>query len=130
MRYLTLTEVLELHRLVVQQTGGPSGVRDIGALQLAIAQPRMTFEGQDLYPNVGTKATALCFSIVSNHPFVDGNKRVGHAAMEIFLVLNGYELDASIDEGEKTMLALAAGQLTREQLLEWVRGHMRPLPKA
>lgn len=130
MPYLTLAEVLELHRLVLQQSGGSTGVRDLGALQSAIAQPRMTFGGQDLYPTLESKATALCFSVVSNHPFIDGNKRVGHAAMETFLIMNGFELDAGVDEAEKTMLALAAGDLTREQLLIWVREHMRPLSKA
>jgi death-on-curing protein len=90
----------------------------------------MTFEGQELYPDLETKATALCFSLVMDHPFVDGNKRVGHAAMETFLVLNGFELDAAIEESERTLLALAAGELSREQLSAWVRRHTRPLTKA
>ena len=129
MRFLALTEVLELHRLVLQQSGGSTGVRDLGTLQSAIAQPGMTFGGQDLYPNLESKTTALCFSLVSNHPFIDGNKRIGHAAMETFLIMNGFELDASIDDAEKTMLTLAAGELTREGLLTWVREHVRPLSK-
>jgi death-on-curing protein len=90
----------------------------------------MTFEGQELYPDLETKATALCFSLVMDHPFVDGNKRVGHAAMETFLVLNGFELDATIEESERTLLALAAGRLSREQLSGWVRHHTIPLTKA
>lgn len=130
MRFLTLFEVLQLHLLVIERTGGSTGVRDLHALQSAIAQPRMSFEGQELYPDLETKATALCFSLVGNHPFVDGNKRVGHAAMETFLVLNGLELDATIEEGVRTMLALAAGELSREQLLAWVRRHTRPTTKA
>jgi len=129
-RFLTLFEVLQLHLLVIERTGGSTGVRDLHALQSAIAQPRMSFEGQELYPDLETKATALCFSLVGNHPFVDGNKRVGHAAMETFLVLNGLELDATIEEGVRTMLALAAGELSREQLLAWVRRHTRPTTKA
>ena len=63
-----------------------------------VAQPKATFGGVDLYPTVVEKATALCFSRVQNHPFVDGNKRVGHAAMETFLVLNGTEIDAAVDD--------------------------------
>jgi death-on-curing protein len=84
-RYLSLEEVLELHRRALQQTGGLDGVRDLGGLESAIVQPRMTFGGQDLYPCLPTKAAALGFSLVCNHPFLDGNKRVGHLAMEIFL---------------------------------------------
>ena len=80
-RYLSLEEVLELHRLALQQTGGLDGVRDLGGLESAIVQPQMTFGGQDLYPCLPTKATALGFSLVCNHPFLDGNKRVGHLAM-------------------------------------------------
>ena len=84
MRYLSLGEVLELHRLIIQQSGGAVGVRNLAALESAIAQPRMTFDGHDLYPSLEAKAAAICFFIVQNHPFLDGNKRCGHAAMETF----------------------------------------------
>ena len=107
MRYLTLVEVLALHRLVVEQSGGSAAVRDLGALESAVAQPRMTFEGRDLYATLAEKAVAPCFSIIQNHPFVDGNKRVGHAAMETFLVLNGHEVRASVDESERVILFLS-----------------------
>lgn len=127
MRYLTLTEVLELHRMVIEDSGGSAGLRDLGVLLSAVAQPRASFEGRDLYPSLESKATALCFSLVMGHPFVDGNKRVGHAAMETFLVLNGRELEASVEEAERVMLGLAAGTVDRERLLEWVRTHVRPL---
>ena len=121
MRYLTLAEVLALHRLIVEQTGGSGSIRDLGALESAVAQPRITFEGRDLYATLAEKAVALGFSIVRNHPFVDGNKRVGHAAMETFLILNGYELRASIDESERVVVEVAAGKCGREQLLRWVQ---------
>jgi len=78
MRYLTIEEVRELHRLVITQTGGGSGVRDPNALDSALAQPRMTFGGVNLYLIAVEKAAALGFSLVMNHPFVDGNKRIGH----------------------------------------------------
>lgn len=121
MRYLTLAEVLALHRLVAEQTGGSAAVRDLAALESAVAQPRMTFEGRDLYATLAEKAVALGFSIIQNHPFVDGNKRVGHAAMETFLVLNGYELRASIDDSEQVVIEVASGKCSREQLLRWVQ---------
>jgi death-on-curing protein len=84
----------------------------------------MTFDGDDLYPTLVDKASALCFSLVKNHPFLDGNKRVGHAAMETFLILNGYEINALLVEQENVILNLAAGELNREALREWVQGHL------
>jgi death-on-curing protein len=124
MRYLTLSEVLDLHRMVIGQSGGSPGVRDSNALDSAVAQPAMTFGGNDLYPDLADKAAALAFSLILNHPFVDGNKRVGHAALETFLVLNGYELIAVVDEQEEIILRLAAGNLGRSAFTEWVRGHL------
>jgi death on curing protein len=123
MRYLTMDEVLELHRLVLAQSGGLQGVRDFNAVDSAVAQPAMTFGGQDLHPTLADKAASLGFSLIQNHPFVDGNKRVGQAAMESFLVLNGYELDASIDEQEKIILEVAAGHLGLPPVTDWVRAH-------
>jgi death-on-curing protein len=123
MRYLTLGEVVALHRRLIAATGGASGIRDLGGLESALAQPRASFDGNDLYPGVIEKAAALGFSLVMGHPFVDGNKRTGHAAMETFLVLNGYELSASVGEQERVMLELAAGDLSRDDFLDWVRIH-------
>ena len=124
-RYLSLVEVLELHRRIVERTGGATGLRDLGALQTALAQPRASYGGEALYPSVEQQAAALGYSLVLNHPFVDGNKRVGHAAMAVFLALNGRELTSDIDEAERMMLNLAAGALTREQLVAWVRRSTR-----
>jgi len=84
MRYLSLIEVLELHRRIINQSGGTLGIRDFGLLESAIAQPRMTFGGEDLYPSLVEKAAALGFALIMNHPFVDGNKRIGHATAEVF----------------------------------------------
>ncbi len=124
MRYLSLPEVLEIHRRILRQSGGAGGVRDLRAIQSALAQPEMSFGGKDLYPTIQAKATAICFSLVMNHPFVDGNKRVGHAVMETFLVLNGHELRADIDDAERVILQLADGQLSREEFLGWVTRHV------
>jgi death-on-curing protein len=84
MRYLILSEVFELQRRLIERFGGSVGIHDLGALESALAQPRMTFGGEELYPTIVEKAAALGFSLIQNHPFVDGNKRTGHAAMEIF----------------------------------------------
>ncbi len=126
MRYLTLGEVVALQRQLIATSGGASGIRDLGGLESALAQPRASFGGEDLYTGVIEKAVALGYSIVMGHPFVDGNKRAGHAAMETFLVLNGYELRADVDEQERVMLELAAGDLSRDAFLSWVRACVAP----
>ena len=124
-RYLSLSEVLELHHRLLSLTGGAGGIRDLGALESAVAQPRMTFEGDDLYPDLVTKAAALGFSLIQNHPFVDGNKRVCHAAMETYLILNGHALTASVDESEAFVLGLASGEIARKDLERWLRKHVK-----
>ena len=125
MRYLSLNEALELHERIIAQTGGSSGLREVGGLESALAQPRMTFGGAELYPTIAEKAATLGFSIIQNHPFVDGNKRTGHAAMEIFLILNGYELDKSVNEQETVILQVASGLLTRSAFANWVNSSIR-----
>src|SRR5437867_13026919 len=128
MRYLTLGEVVALHRAILESSGGVAGIRDLGALESALAQPRATFEGTDLHSSLHAKAkaAALAFSLALNHPFLDGNKRVAHAAMEALLMLNGFELLATVDDQERLMLDLAAGHLTREHLAEWIEKHLKP----
>lgn len=124
MRHLSLAEILELHRRVIETSGGTEGVRSIHGLQSALAQSRQTFEGHDLYPTLAVKAAVLCFSLVQNHPFIDGNKRAGHAAMETFLVLNGKEIRASVDEQERIVLAIATGKMTLAGFTEWIEQHI------
>lgn len=126
MRYLTIAEVLCLHRMVIAESGGSAGLRDPGSLESAVAQPQAAFGGTELYPRLTEKATAPCFSLVLNHPFVDGNKRVGHAAMETFLLLNGYRVSGTVDEQQALILSLASGSLTREGLLQWLEAHILP----
>ena len=124
MRYLSLQEVVSLHSLLISQRGGSSGLRDRGALESAVAQPEAGFGGKDLYPDLARKAAALGHSLIQNHPFVDGNKRIGHAAMEVFLLLNGHEIAASVDDQEKIILDVASGNVSRNELGEWISKHM------
>lgn len=124
MRYLTLGEVVALHRAVVAATGGADGFRDLGGLESALAQPKATFDGVDLYSTVIDKASALAFSLALNHPFVDGNKRIAHAAMAVFLDLNGVAIEASTDDQERVMLELAGGKLSREAFTTWLAEHV------
>ena len=125
MRYLSVDEIIELHRLLAIQSGGGWGLRDRNGLESAIAQPRMSFDGQDLYATLAEKAAALGFSLIQNHPFIDGNKRIGHAAMETFLVLNGFEIDASPDEQEQTILGVAASRIGRDDFVGWLQSRLK-----
>ena len=124
MRDLVLNEVPELHGQIISQSGGAPGILDLNALESALAQPRMTFGGTDLYPTIAEKASALGFSLIKNHPFVDGNKRSGHAAMEVFLVLNGFEIHAQMDEQEQIVLQVASGELDRDKFTAWLKAHI------
>jgi death-on-curing protein len=124
MRYLSLQEIISLHSLLIAQSGGGSGLRDRGALESAVAQPEASFSGEELYPDLASKAAALGHSLIQNHPFVDGNKRIGHAAMEVFLLLNGHEIDASVDVQEQIIIEVASGKVSRTELGEWLREHV------
>ena len=127
MRYLRLGEVLELHRRLIATSGGSPGLRDLRLLEGSLSQLRQTFSGADLYPTLIEKAGTLGFSLIKNHPFVDGNKRVGHAAMEVMLMLNGHELTASKESTEAVVLAVASGTLDRQALTKWVKEQIKPL---
>lgn len=124
MRYLSLSEMLELYRAVIAQSGGAAGIRDSAALDSALAQPQMTFGGEELYPTLAEKASALGFALIRNHPFLDGNKRAGHAALETFLVLNGFEIEAPVDEQERVILQVASGEVGRDEFTAWIRSHL------
>ena len=82
MRYLSIIEILEIHDQLIATSGGSSGIRDMNALKSALSQPRLTFDEKELYPDITTKASALCFALVKNHPFVDGNNRL-HFSCEL-----------------------------------------------
>lgn len=89
-----------------------------------MAQPEVSFGGEALYPTLAAKAGALGHSLIQNHPFVDGNKRIGHSAMEVFLLLNGQEIEASVDEQEKIIIGVASGKISRIELSEWLSQHL------
>jgi death-on-curing protein len=125
-RFLSLAEVLDLYGRVLVAGGGSSAIRDLGALESALAQPRATFDDVELYPTLVEKSAALGFSLIRNHPFVDGNKRIGHAALEVFLVLNGQQLEASVDDAERVILGVAAGTIGRDEFAAWIREHLAP----
>lgn len=119
--YLSAEQLVALHAFQIERFGGLSGIRDRGGLESAAARPAMTFGGEDLYPDIAAKAAALMHALVMNHPFVDGDRRVGIAAAELFLELNGARLAASDAELEEPTLSAARGELAAESLAIWFR---------
>ena len=116
-------KVLLLHQLIAQETGGSIGVRDEGLLESALESVFATFGGQELYPSKEEKGARLGFTLISNHAFVDGNKRIGMYVMLTFLEVNGIRLDCTNEEVAAVGLAVAAGEMGYDELLEWVRFH-------
>jgi death on curing protein len=123
--YLSVAQVLALHEELVGQFGGASAVRDRGGLESAVARPAMTFGGEDLYSDLAAKAAALMHSLVLNHPFVDGNKRIGVACAELLIFLNGAGLEATDDDLVELTLAVAEGKVKVEALAIWFRQRLR-----
>lgn len=119
MTYLTTVQILFLHSRLIAETGGSAGVRDVAMLESAVARSQATYGGEELYPDLLSKAAALMHSLVNNHPFVDGNKRVGITASALFLQRNGRRLIASNQEVEAFTLAVARGERSVEEIAAW-----------
>ena len=114
-------KVLLLHQLLIEETGGEDGVRDIGLLDSALEACYATFDGKELFPSKEEKAARLGVGLVSNHAFVDGNKRIGVYVMLTFLEVNGIKLDVSDEELVAVGLAMAQGEMQYQELLDWIR---------
>ena len=125
MRGITVDQILRLHKKMTNMTGGAEGVRDIELLESAINNAYATFGGTDLYPSVEEKIASTCFSIISNHPFVDGNKRMGVYVMLILLELNGIKLEFSQSELISLGLSIADGKLKSSDIRNWIEQHRR-----
>lgn len=123
--YLDIDQILFIHRSQLRRFGGLKGLRDRGALLAAIARPQMTFSGEDLYPEIPDKVAALMHSLVMNHPFVDGNKRVGVHSAIAFLIVNGFVPEFSSAELVEVTLATARGEMSAEALAIWIRQRTR-----
>jgi len=124
---LSADQLVALHGELMKAFGGRRGLRDRGALEAAAARPGMTFDGEDLYPDLAAKVAALMHSLVVNHAFVDGNKRVGAAAAELVVEVNGYRLRAEDSELEKVTFSVARGELSAEALAIWFRQRLEPV---
>lgn len=119
MKYLTPEQVLFIHARLIDETGGRHGVRDLGMLLSALARPQATFDGNDLYPDLFSKAAALMESLTQNHPFVDGNKRTGITTTAMFLRINGYKLTVSNTELERFTFAVVLEHLSIKEMAAW-----------
>jgi death on curing protein len=124
--FLTLAEVLLLHEDQVERFGGSSGVRDLGLLESALAQPSASFGGEFLHPTIAAQAAAYLFHIAKNHPFVDGNKRTAFAVMDAFLRFNGYTLPLVNEQTYELVLQVAQSAITKEELTERLEGTIVP----
>jgi death-on-curing protein len=125
--FLTLDEVVAIHRDQIQRYGGSLGVRDWGLLQSAIAMPAATFGGQLLHGDLLEMAAAYLFHIVQNHPFIDGNKRVGAVAADVFLTLNNIRLVATEDDFAEIVLSVACGETSKSAAAEFFRPNSKPI---
>lgn len=119
-RHLELSEVIAVHEYLLDLFGGSEGVRDVNLLESALAQPRQTFDGKDLYRTPAEKAARYAFGIVNNHPFVDGNKRTGAACLGMALRGNDVRFKPRSDDLCRTIIAIADGSLSYEELVIWV----------
>ena len=114
-------KVLLLHQLIAQETCGDAGVRDFGLLESAPESAYQTFDGLDLFPSKEEKAAKLGFSLISNHAFVDGNKRIGMYVMLAFLEMNGIHITPSDDDVIRLGLAVASGTADYDAILKWIK---------
>ena len=115
--------VLTIHTDLLQRYGGEPGLRDRNLLESALAQPKITVGGKFAHKTIFDKAAAYGFHVCMNHPFVDGNKRVAFALMDVFLQKNGWEIVAQEEEAYSIMMSLASSKLSKAQLSSWLKDH-------
>lgn len=125
MKYLSTKDVLLLHNMAVDESGGSHGLRDLGLLESAVARPQASFAGEDLYPDIFLKAGALIHGLLRNHAFVDGNKRTSMFSVMTFLELNGYKFDARQKEVVVFALKVENEKLSVEQISKWLKEHVK-----
>ncbi len=121
--FLTFAEIIEIHNYQIENFGGASGVRDMELLKSALGMPSATFGGTFLHPTIYEMAAAYLFHLVENHPFVDGNKRVGAMAALVFLDMNGIDFEASDEEFTAMVLRVASGKMSKAEITLFLKKH-------
>jgi death-on-curing protein len=122
---ISIVEVEQLHKRLIDNFGGSHGIRDKAALESAISRPFQTFDNNDLYPTVIEKAASLIESILINHPFIDGNKRTGYILLRIFLINNGLDIFASQDNKFEFVINIASGTLKYDGIVSWLKSNTK-----
>ena len=121
---ISIKEVEEIHKTLINIFGGSQGVRDLAALDSALARPIQTFDNNELHPTPIHKAASLIESILINHPFIDGNKRTGYVLMRLLLIESGLDIDASQEEKYDLVIGIASGQIKLHEIIEWLNVHI------
>ena len=125
MKWILIDRVLAIHKRQISEHGGGDGVRDPGLLESALARPE-NIHAYELDADIARLAAPYAFGIAKNHPFIDGNKRTAYVVAALFIVKNGYQLQASPQDKYLTFLSLAEGTLSENELTEWLRGKLVP----
>jgi death on curing protein len=124
-KFLTISQVLDIHQRQIQRFGGTSGVRDEGLLDSALAQPQATFGGELLHPTIHEQAAAYLYHLAMNHPFIDGNKRTAFAVMDTFITLNGYTLNLSQEQAYNLVIQVVQKEISKEELSGFLELHLQ-----
>ena len=122
---ISIKEVQIIHNILIDKFGGSKGIRDVGLLESALARPFATFDGKDLYPNAIDKASAIVESIVINHPFIDGNKRIAYVLMRLILLENDADILATQEEKYKFVIAASKGKYRFEEIKNWIQSNLK-----
>ena len=122
---IQIEEVEKIHDILIEKFGGAKGIRDRGTLDSAISRPFQTFDGKDLYPNPVDKAAAIFESIISNHPFVDGNKRTAYVLMRLILTENNLDINVGQNEKYEFVIGAARGELTFDKIKDWIKRYVK-----
>jgi death-on-curing protein len=126
MKRIATKQIIEIHSRLTRQTGGADGIRDMNLLDSAVMSPFQTFGGANLYPNLHTKAAQIGYQLINNHPFLDGNKRIGIHIMFLFLLINGEEITATDQEKIDLGLGIAQGHVNPGDVCHWLDIHIKP----
>ena len=121
---ISIKEVEEIHKTLIETFGGSHGIRDLSTLDSALARPFQTFDGKELHPTTVDKAACLIESILINHPFIDGNKRTGYVLMRIFLINDGLDIQANQQEKYEFIIDIASGKTRLDKIVSWLNKHV------
>ncbi len=124
-RFISISQVLDIHQDEINSFGGTSGVRDKGLLDSALAQPQATFGGELLHPTIHEQAAAYLYHLAMNHPFIDGNKRTAFAVMDTFITLNGYSLNLSQEQAYNLVIQVVQKEISKEELSAFLELHLQ-----